>query len=323
MADIRVVGADELDLAAFVALMREAYAEIIKETGTGYLFTDAYYRWKYAPPAGRARIALVVDAGEPVAANSMYPLAIRSRTATVAGWQSCDTATHPRARGKGYFMKCLAALRDSLKDETVFFGFPNKNSTPGFLKFGWTHHSDVRTRVRLLPGRRMEAFRRVERVSSFGASHDPFAAALAEQAGAALDRSAAYLNWRYFQHPLHQYEAFAWMEDGRQLGLVVLRVVTVKERRFAVAMELLALEGRVERGLLRFAKAWAKSKGVGIAMVLNTTTGAGRALLCGYVPVPMWALPKRQVLMGAASGAAAERMWREPWRVQIGDWDGF
>jgi hypothetical protein len=34
-------------------------------------------------------------------------------------------------------------------------------------------------------------------------------------------------------------------------------------------------------------------------------------------------LPKRQVLMGDPVGEAAAKTWREDWRVQIGDWDGF
>lgn len=323
MADIKVIGAEDLEFSSFVKLQQEAYAEIIARTGTGYLFTESYYRWKYAPPSGRARIALVVVEGTPVAANSMYPLRIRSGATTLAGWQSCDTATHPAARGKGYFMKCLAALRETLPQESIFFGFPNRNSMPGFLKFGWRHHSDVRTRVRFLPGRRTTGFRSIERISGWGGGHEEFAAALAQAGGAMLDRDSSYLTWRYLQHPLHQYEAFAWTEGGRQRGMIVLRVVTVKERRLAVAMEVLALAPSIQRDLLRFAAAWAREKGVGYSLVLNNTTGAGAALACGYVPVPGWALPKRQVLMGAAAGPAAEQVWQGSWSVQIGDWDGF
>jgi len=322
MAEVKVIDAQDLDFAAFVTLQREAYSQIIAQTGTGYLFTESYYRWKYAPPSGRARIALVLD-GPAVAANSMFPLTLRAGSATIAGWQSCDTATHPKARGKGYFMKCLGALRNSLEGEYIFFGFPNHNSMPGFIKFGWRHHSDVHTQVRVLPGRRTDAFRLVERINAFGSAHDEFATDVGSTGNTMVDRSSAYMNWRYFRHPLHEYESYAWVEGGRQLGLIVLRIVVVKNRRSAVAMELLSLTSRVERGLLRFAAAWARSKRVHLAMILNNTTSVGIGLSCGYVPVPMWALPKRQVLMGAAAGPTADHAWNETWTVQIGDWDGF
>jgi hypothetical protein len=322
MPDVKVIGPAELDFSAFVDLQREAFAEIIAETGTGYLFDEANYRWKYEPPAGPARIALVVDDGELVAANSMYPLTVRSGTATVAGWQSCDTATHPKARGKGYFMKCLGALRENLPEDSIFFGFPNANSTPGFVKFGWTQHSDIPARVRALPAGRMSSFAHVDRISSFEDDHEEFAATLTN-GRAMLDRSAAYLGWRYMRHPLHSYESFAWTSGGRLSGLVVLRVVTIGERRIAVAMELLAQDSRVERALLRVTAAWAHEKRARYALVLNTTTGYARALSCGYLTVPARLLPKRQVLMGAATGKTAERTWQRPWNVQIGDWDGF
>jgi len=323
MPEVKVVGPEELDFKALVQLQRDAFADLIARTGVGYLFDEANYRWKYRPPAGGARIALVVDAGEIVAANAMYPLQIRRGTTTVSGWQSCDTATHPKARGKGYFMKCLDALRATLGSETIFFGFPNRNSMPGFLKFGWRHHSDLRTRVRILPGRRMSSFPHVERIAAFGAAHQEIVPSDGDGRGALVDRSAAYLDWRYLRHPLHQYESFAWTEGGRPAGLAVLRVVTLNGRRIAVVMELLARTPETERGLLRFAAAWARDKEVRTALVLNNTTGALRGLRCGYLPVPTWALPKRQVLMGAASGPTAERIWQGPWSVQIGDWDGF
>jgi GNAT superfamily N-acetyltransferase len=322
MVDVKVVGPAELDFQALVALQRAAFAEVIEKTGAGYLFDVANYRWKYSPPAGGARIALVLDGGEIVAANSMYPLTIRCGKDTVAGWQSCDTATHPKARGKGYFLKCLTALRETLQGETIFFGFPNDNSMPGFIKFGWRHHSDLRARVRVLPGRSPERFRHVARITSYRPSYDEFAAAVAVQSGAHLDRSSGYMDWRYLRHPLHRYESFTWTEDGRLLGLIVLRDVTVNQRSHAVVMELMALDPKVGRGLLRYAAAWASSKGISITLAINNTLGAS-SLLCGYLPVPMWAMPKRQVLMGAASGAAAERLWQRPWSVQIGDWDGF
>jgi hypothetical protein len=323
MIEVKILTPAQLDFSAFTALQQAAFAELVRETGTGYLLSESYYRWKFTSPEGEARIALVYDDGELLATNSMYPLRVSSADGSVRAWQSCDTATHPRGRGRGHFMRCLKALREQLASDEIFFGFPNKNSAPGFVKFGWEYRADVRTFVRVWPGRRSGQSENVQAITSFDAEQEEFSAALRRSGGPMLERRAAYMNWRYFQHPLHRYACFAWRESGRQLGLLVMRRVELSGRTIAVAMELLALESRVERELLSVAAAWAKSEKITYTMILNNTTSVPRALRRGFAPVPMWALPKRQVLMGRANGAKAERIWQQDWRLQIGDWDGF
>lgn len=324
MINISVVGPEALDFGDLVKLQREAFAKIIGQTGTDYLFDEAYYRWKYHPPTGNAKIALLQDGVGLVSANSMYPLDILADGARILGWQSCDTATHPRGRGKGYFMKCLGSLKAVLEPENLFFGFPNRSSMRGFVKLGWTHHGDVRTWARALPGRKTAGFLAIEPIDNFTAEQDAFSGEIAAQGGAMLDRGSAYMNWRYRQHPFHQYGVFGWREAGRLLGVIVLRRVKITGRELAIVMETLALLPHVERGMLSFAAGWAREHGAAYTLVLNNTTQTINGILSAYVPVPMWVLPKRQVLMGAAmSGSRAQAAWRMPWRVQIGDWDVF
>lgn len=323
MAEIRVFSPDTLDFSAFVALQKTAFAQIIGATGTDYLFSEPYYRWKYGAPAGQGRIALVLEDGEPIAANSMYALRASGDGESARAWQSCDTATHPRGRGRGYFLKCLQALKETLVEDELFIGFPNNNSTHGFGKFGCEFHGNVTTFARVLPGRSISAFPAVAPIERFDASQDEFARALERAGSTQLERGAAYMNWRYRAHPFHQYECFEWREAGRRQGLLVMRRADLSGRRLAIALELLANEPAVERGLLAFAAAWARAQGVRYTMVLNNTLPKARGLSMAYIPVPMWALPKRQVLMGFARGPVAERLWSKPWRVQIGDWDGF
>lgn len=322
--EVRVLTPDQLDFAAFVELQKAAFAEVIGSSGAGSLLSEPYYRWKYGPPEGMARIALVYEDGALVAANSMYPLRARSAAGWIRAWQSCDTATHPKGRGRGHFMRCLNALREHVGADEVFFGFPNKNSTPGFVKFGWAERGDVNTFVRVLPGRSPERRRGFERVGEFGAEQDEFATRLAQVPNSALlDRSARYMNWRYFAHPLHRYEAFALEGHGRRAGVLVMRRVELFGRVFAVAMETLALDASSERRLLSAAAGWAWQARIPLTMVLNNTTSVWRALTCGYAKAPTRMLPKRQVLMGAAHGPGADLVWRQTWAVQIGDWDGF
>jgi len=324
IANISVVGPEALDFGAFVKLQQEAFAEIISQTDTKYLFTESYYRWKYNSPVGSAKIALVQDEGGLLAANSMYPLDIMAGGNCIRGWQSCDTATLPRGRGKGYFMKCISTLTSELGQDDIFFGFPNGNSLQGLIKSGWTHHSDVRTWMRILPICKNVGFSAIDPIEQFSSEQDIFFFEYAAaKGGAILDRGSVYMNWRYNQHPLHHYVIFGWRETGRLLGVVVLRRAKIVGRELAIVMETLALSPRVERGLLTFAARWARDRHATYTVALNNTTHITNGIMSGYVPIPMWALPKRQVLMGVACGARSQFAWNMPWHIQIGDWDVF
>jgi len=64
--------------------------------------------------------------------------------------QSGDTMTHPKHQGKGLFTKLAKLTYDLAQREGIVFvfGFPNKNSFPGFInKLDWQHYSDINTYV--------------------------------------------------------------------------------------------------------------------------------------------------------------------------------
>jgi GNAT superfamily N-acetyltransferase len=323
MVELSVVTPDGLDFEAYTQLQREAFADVIGGSGMEDLQSESLYRWKYSTPYGQAKIATVRDGGMLVAANAMYPLAVATPDTRIPAWQSCDTATHPSARGKGHFLRCLNALRDVLGENEIFFGFPNKNSVRGFEKLGWTNRGVITTRVRVIPGAKVERFGQVSEIGTYGEADDEFFARLVRADGPLLERTAPYLTWRYKSHPGNSYSSYELTEDGKRLGVVVLRDATVKGRRLAIVMELLSVSDRAERQLVRFAAAWARRRGVWITLVLNNTLRARVATSSGFLALPAWILPKRQVLMGAATGEAAERVWQQRWRVQMGDWDSF
>ncbi len=323
MFKIIVKTPDQLDLDELVNLQKIAFAQVVANTDMDYILVPAHYQWKYQTPYGTAKTALIYEGDSLVAMNSMYPLQVADGERTYRAWQSCDTATHPSARGKGYFMKCLAALKAELGPDELFLGFPNKNSRPGLTKFGWTHRGDIHTWVRVLPGRRQSRFGEITELAEFGAAQDAFFSELRAAGGPLLDRSAAYLTWRYKRHTLNHYDAYALSENGRQTGLLVMRSAKVLGRKLAVAMELLTLNDRAERRLMNYSAAWASAHRLRYAFLHNNTVGNGAALSCGFIPIPMWAMPKRQILMGAANGPATERVWAREWRLGIGDWDVF
>ncbi len=212
---VEVIEASALDVEAYCRLQRAAFAELLAQRGVSDDFiTPEFFRWKYRPPTGDARVAIVREGDRIVASNAMYPVTIHSRSSWLRGWQSCDTATAPENRRQGHFSTCLRALVPALGEDEVFFGFPNQSSMRGFLKLGWTENALVTTWVTPLPVPSQGSTGRVSEVARFDAGVDDLRDRLGAEASAILDRGAAYLNWRYTAHPFARYSLFEHTADA-------------------------------------------------------------------------------------------------------------
>lgn len=327
MDQVSVVGPDELDFDEYTRLQRESYAEMLTGTGLDAHLRPDFFAWKYGTSAGAARVAVVRSAGSLVAANAMFPMCVSDGTTRTVVWQSCDTATHPSARGRGLFAACLRALHESLPPETVFFGFPNASSLRGFVNLGWTVHADVDTFARPVVAAAADtaAATTTRPLRPRDATVDALADAACREAPA-VRKDAAYLARRYLEHPVHRYDALVLDGDGPSAparGVVVLRLATIQAREVAIVMDVVAGDAAETRRLLGLAAAWGAARGARMAVAMGTTLSAFDALRAGFVRVPGFALPKRQVLMGAANGPAATALWQRRWNVQLGDWDAF
>lgn len=96
---------------------------------TRKLFETKYLNNIYGP----SLITIAYLNGQPVAADSM----IRNDIHGVA-YQSADTCVLEACRGKGVFSQMKKREIEIIGDNTTIFGFPNRNSFPGFVKMGWT-----------------------------------------------------------------------------------------------------------------------------------------------------------------------------------------
>jgi hypothetical protein len=63
-------------------------------------------------------------------------------------------------------------------------------------------------------------------------------------------RDRAFMNWRYFQHPVRTYTIYRAMEGGEMQGYIVLRKVDLLNFNSAVIVDLLALDEEVVRRLV-------------------------------------------------------------------------
>ena len=109
-----------------------------------------YFRLKYDTAfTGAQYIGYVALENKiPLAYYGVIPVMVSVNNEPVLAAQSCDTMTHPRHRNKGLFVQ-LAKLTLELagkKGIHFVFGFPNKNSYPGFIKHLGFRHTETMNR---------------------------------------------------------------------------------------------------------------------------------------------------------------------------------
>lgn len=108
-----------------------------------------YFKWKFLDnPAGEfiGFIAVKEETGEIGAYYGVIPEEYWLQGVKQVVYQSCDTMTHSLHRRKGLFQKLAAHCYDYLeKSHTLFvIGFGGEQSTPGFIKLGWSKLFDFR-----------------------------------------------------------------------------------------------------------------------------------------------------------------------------------
>jgi hypothetical protein len=137
---------------------------------------------------------------------------------------SMTTMTHPEHNGKGYFKQTANALYGKMLNENYSFiyGFPNLNSHYGFKKsLGWFDIERIPTlqisseRLQLSSSNTSIAF---HEIYAFDESHTLLCQKYTAEYKFKLNRNAAYLNWRYNEHPENKYFAF-----GDENGFVVYK----------------------------------------------------------------------------------------------------
>ncbi len=318
-----VIPARNIDLIAYAAMQRSSFADMLQALGvTDSFMTPEFYRWKYESPWGEAKIAVVTEQGEMVASNAMLPYVLRRESDSFRAWQSMDTATIPKARGKGYFSKCINALHEVVLPEELFFGFPNRNSTRGLVKLGWKENCLVDIWVAsTIPW--PSARENTSLVTSLPHSMREFTSALTKSRLTMIERSPEYLNWRYLKHRVHQYEVMVVQHQEKVTGFVVVREASIQSRKFCLIMELWGESLAVRSSLVGNARSWARQRRVSFLAMFDNRIPMFDAFRLGFIKVPTPFLPKRQVLMGAGKGEKAQAVMMSQWSVQLGDWDGF
>ncbi len=125
--------------------------EDLKPRGEGIrdLFLRSYgsplnrevWTWAYLDnPHGDAVVALCEDGGVLVGHYAIIPLPVRGAGRALNSWLSMTTMVAPTHRGQGLFVLLARAAYEAAaaRGADCVFGFPNRQSEPGFRKhLGW------------------------------------------------------------------------------------------------------------------------------------------------------------------------------------------
>ncbi len=101
----------------------------------GQYCSEEYFNMKYYEnPYGESVVVVAYDNGSPVGADALW----RNDLMGCQSYQSADTAVIESSRGQGIFTMMVKEKLSRIKDDSLIYGFPNRNSFPGFEKMGWT-----------------------------------------------------------------------------------------------------------------------------------------------------------------------------------------
>ena len=112
-------------------------------------YTKEYWHWKYQMnPFGDSVGWIAVDnkTKNVIGVRILWKWLMQYNKKLVNCYQAVDTATHPLYQRKGVFSALIKEAIDYITiNKFLIFNFPNRNSLPGYLKFGWIKLAGVST----------------------------------------------------------------------------------------------------------------------------------------------------------------------------------
>jgi len=288
----------------------EAAILALFEASFGRPMRGDYWHWRYLDnPAGGPAIELAWDGATLAAHYAVSPVMLEADGQPLKAALSMTTMTHPDYRGMGLFPKLAEKLYARLAEEGygLVFGFPNVQSHRIFARdLGWRDLAPVpMMRLNLVAARLKEDAVAVE---AGAGDFAPFSGG----AGITLQRSAAFLRWRFGQEPERDYSFFK-SEDG---------AAYIAVKRFGDEADIVdyAGSGEAVAELVSAFGARAKEEGV---QALNTWMPVFDARFrtlekLGFVPGAPVTYMGGRVLDGADDLMKAER-----WHVTMGMSDVF
>lgn len=281
--------------------------------------TDERYEWLYQKnPAGMARVWVACDAeaGQIVGVSAAFPRQIQCHGKEVRGYVLGDFCIHPDYRSLGPALTLQRSTLENLSREGArfVFDFPSTSMLAIYkrlriepqestIRFAKPLRADRQIQKRI-PAKAAGAALAVAanaalrlRDAGLGRSSEwtiteatvpcgeEFTQAFRQWAprmGICVDRSAEYLNWRFFQHPQRRYHFLTARKDGRLCGYLIYDWAGED----ATVVDLFAEEAQVSRALLVETIAMTRSCGVHTLSAPFLESHSAREIFedCGFQP---------------------------------------
>ncbi len=223
------------------------------------MMNERIWKWKFEDvPFAKPVIALAEEDEKIVGHEAVWPLPILVDSKRFLAGQSVESMVHPSYRGKGIFnaLISLTMKEGSQVGYKLFFGFPNRNSVSAYLKQGWEEKGKLIRYVKIISWKEVLRSRSYLRYFSWLSpiieifvglilpsnkiSHSdvkiveeknlPFVYETLWQEyyskmknTIAVDRSSAYLSWRYSIKPDSDYLYYTFIINNMPFGFIILK----------------------------------------------------------------------------------------------------
>ena len=287
----------------------EAYRRLFPEFAADK--SPAQLRWRFeSNPHGPGRFAIARDEGQIIGMIALIATRLRVGPNVQTAYQAIDTVVDPAYRGRGVFVGLGEVAQDSTShDGRILWGFPNANAAPGwFGRLGWRNFGTVPFMVRplrsgyflrrLLPFLGGVDFRLVGKpkasrriIERFGDDADALWHASRAGTGIAVDRNAAWLNWRLIEKPDAPYvSAGSYDPKGALEAFVSTCLLDKHGGRICYVMEAMSSAQKQSElsELLRDELARAEGQGAEVALAWCPSGAPNRAAYrrAGFLPLP-------------------------------------
>lgn len=222
--------------------------------------------WRYKTNiGGQALIGQALMDGKIVGMTPFMRVGLKSRDVRLSAYHAIDTVVHPDARGKGVFVSLGRATCEAAREQgaKIVYGFPNAAAAKGWFKHNnWVNHgrapfmvAPLRTGLfaeKLLKRRLLDIpiprlpsrLTSVTTITRFDNSFDDLWAAFSKDIGCAVNRTSAYLNWRFNQYPSSPYSTVAVQDGPKTVAFVTYRTAKKHGGYLGYVMEAMALPGK-------------------------------------------------------------------------------
>lgn len=244
------------------------------------IIKEDFFNWQYyLNPFGPVDTWVAVDGQKIVGQYSLQKYEYFYHGEKVIGSLCFDVATHPDYRYQGMFTKLGFHSLEKAGEKNISFslGFPwvNGIAIPGHKKVGWT----LLGKLKVYEKEVLEEYKSenindytIQVIDKFDTKFDLLALKHKQDCSIMLNRTGAYLNWRYRQKIGYNFYCYEILNEADQLvGFFILKLYEEQEHKTLHIIDfILPSDENVYHKLLKFAFNFAlKNNAEKISLIVN------------------------------------------------------